>query len=158
MVKSLIRIALFLVVGILVYNYFFGTPEEKTQSKEVFKKTGQAVGAAWDAVKSEKDKFDAGKYNKVMSQLGDAYRSLRERAQDLDASVLNRLDQLEGQKMMIQTQIDRVEQEQKSLTATDGSGGKKVSEKDLAGHKEKLMRMMDQLVKDTDQLILDAEK
>ena len=33
MMRSLIKLGLILVVGILVYNYFFGTPEEKQQSK-----------------------------------------------------------------------------------------------------------------------------
>ena len=94
MIRFLIKIGLVLVIGILVYNRFFGDDQEKEQAKEVFKKTGDAVGSAWNLLKSEKQKFDAGKYDRVLDQLGGAYQTVRRSAKYLDENVLQRLDDL----------------------------------------------------------------
>ena len=61
--KSILKLALILVVGILIYNYFLGTDEEKQQSKEIFTEVRDLGKAAWGLLKSEKEKFDEGKYD-----------------------------------------------------------------------------------------------
>lgn len=165
---KLIKIALFLVAGILIYNYFFGTSEEKQQSKEVFKKTGDALGAAWNILKSEKQKFDAGKYDKVLGQLGDAYKSIRERAQYVDKKVLSRLDELEQRKAELQTQLDSIESEEQAAPPPSTSGKNRglrsnasdVSTKaaDQQQRKERLQRQLEELIRDTDGLLKQAQE
>ena len=157
MIKSLIRIGLLLVVGILAYNYFFGTTEEKAQSKEVFKKTGDAVKSAWNVLKAEKSKFDAGKYDKVMSKLGDAYRSLRSQAGKLDAGVIRKLDELEQRKRALEPEIQALEQESKSDPYPSGSvQEREENARQQNERKRELLEKLDSLVKDTDRLLEEA--
>ena len=56
MIRSLLKLGLLLVAGILVYNYFFGPVEEKEQSKEIFGKVRDVGKDAWALLRTEKDK------------------------------------------------------------------------------------------------------
>lgn len=71
--RKLLSLAFTLIIGILVYNYFFGTPEEKKQSERVFKKTtafGKELGGEIkNLIKNEKERYDEGKYNKVIDKV-----------------------------------------------------------------------------------------
>ncbi len=161
MIKSLIKLGLLLVAGILVYNYFFGTKEEQTQSKEVFKKTGDAVGAAWNLLKSEKQKFDHGKYDKVLDQLGNAYRAVRDRAEYVDEKILKRLDDLERRKASLQKELDAIEAEDEAAPAPSSSknGNNQTSKAaDQDRRKEELQRSLDSLIRDTDNLLRQAQE
>lgn len=166
MLKNLIQLALFLVAGILIYNYFFGTNEEQEQSKEVFQKTGAAVKSAWNLLKTEKQKFDAGKYDGLLDQLGGAYREIRDRAQYVDEKVLRRLDDLEQRKSELEKELQGIEREDSLIQA---AGAKKAVSKSAAQEqadraaeqsrrKESLLREMDALMNDTDQLLREAQE
>lgn len=164
MIRSLIKLGLLLVAGILVYNYFFGTSEEKAQSKEVFKKTGDAVGAAWSLLKSEKQKFDTGKYDGVLDKLGDAYKAVRERAEYIDEKVIKRLDELERRKASLQKQLDTIEREEQAPPPPAPKKGAKADPTqaskaaDQARRKAELQRALDSLVRDTDNLLKEAQE
>lgn len=163
MIKSLIKLGLLLLAGILVYNYFFGTNEEQAQSKEVFKKTGDAVGAAWNLLKTEKQKFDHGKYDKVLDQLGNAYREVRERAKYVDEKVLRRLDDLEKRKADLQEELDAIEQNEPAPAPPGKKGGKAdtTQASKAAEHsrrKLELQKALDALIRDTDALLKQAQK
>ncbi|MCC6280063.1 MAG: hypothetical protein IT262_05670 [Saprospiraceae bacterium] len=166
--STLIKLGLFLLVGILVYNRFFGTNEEQQQSKEVFKKTGDALGAAWNMLKSEKQKFDGGKYDKVLDQLGSAYRAVRSRAQYVDEKVLQRLDDLERRKASLEEQLDSIQDADAAPSPPPTKKGAKADAKaeqikagkaaDQQRRKEALQRELDELMKDTDQLLKEAQE
>lgn len=168
MIRSLIKLGLLVLAAILVYNYFFGTSEEKTQSREVFKKTGDALGAAWNIVKSEKQKFDSGKYDKVLDQLGNAYKAVRERAQYVDDKVIKRLDELERRKASLQQQLDSIQSGDQSLLETAPPSNKKgvkatdstqsAKAADQERRKEALQRELDSLIRDTDALLKQAQE
>lgn len=167
MIRFLIKIAVVLVIGILVYNRFFGTDTEKEQSKEIFKKTGDALGATWDLLKSEKQKFDAGKYDRVLDQLGSAYQTVRSGAKYLDENVLQRLDDLERRKADLQEQLDTIEAGERALRDTPPATTKKgqkpatntaAQEADQQRRKEALQRSMDSLVRDTEVLLRQAQQ
>ena len=53
MLRFIISTAFFLVIGLLSYNYFFGTAEEKEQAQEIFSKGAEVVGAGAGLLKSE---------------------------------------------------------------------------------------------------------
>lgn len=170
--KSLIQLAFILIVGILVYNYFYGTHEEKEQSQEVFKKTGQTVVGAWNLLKAEKAKFDAGKYDNALDKVGTAYRAIRERAQYVDENVLRRLDELETRKRQIEGALEVVEQTERELQQdAPAPSGKQltmaerrqmaeaaVKTAEQLRRKEALLRSMDSLLRDTDALLKDAQQ
>ena len=150
--KSLLQFAVVLLVAILVYNYFYGTSEEKAQSKEVFVKSGQTVVAAWDLLKSEKAKFDAGKYDAALEKLGGAYRTIRQHAQHVDANLLRRLDELETRKRNIEGELQSIEQTDQELRET-GAARQPAAAAEQLQRKAELLRSMESLVRDTDALL-----
>jgi len=83
MIRKIISTAVVLVIGLLVYNYFFGTPEEREQSKEIFGKGAEVVGAGTDLLKAEYQKFKDGKYDKALEKIGDLLSNIKEKGGDL---------------------------------------------------------------------------
>ncbi|MCB0580193.1 MAG: hypothetical protein KDD10_12900 [Phaeodactylibacter sp.] len=84
MLRSLIKLGLFLVAGILVYNYFFGTAEEKAQSKQIFTEIKDVTKSAVGLLKSEKKKFDEGKYDDAVDKIGGLIDNLKGKAEQLE--------------------------------------------------------------------------
>lgn len=121
MIKFLIKIGLLAVVGVLTYNYFFGTAAEKQQSANVFgmvKDLGSSIG---DLVKSETEKFDQGKYDQVLSKVTSAFDALKSQDSQTGGGMSNELAQLEGEKSALQSLLAQ---------ATKG-GAEKVSKQDV---------------------------
>jgi vacuolar-type H+-ATPase subunit I/STV1 len=83
MIRKVISTLIVLVIGLLVYNYFFGTPEEKDQAKEIFGKGAEVVGAGADLLKGEYQKFKDGKYDKALDNIGDLLSNLKEKGGEL---------------------------------------------------------------------------
>ena len=96
--RKLIGLALLVIAGIVVYNYYFGSPEEKMESRKIFNQVKDISRSISDVVKSEKDKIEEGKYDKVFDQLGSLYQSLRKGANELDRNVMDKLDEFESRK------------------------------------------------------------
>jgi cytochrome c556 len=141
MFGSLIRLALFLILGVLVYNYFFGTPTEKAASDNVFKQARGVVGSVTDLVKSEKEKYEAGKYNQAIDRINSTIGMLKGKAQDIkDSGALEKLSALEQKRAALQQRIER------SKTAFGG--------KDTAAIKASYQ----DLVRETDKMIQNMEK
>jgi hypothetical protein len=170
MIRSLLKIGLLLVAGILVYNYFLGTDEEKQQSKKIFGQLKGVAGSAVELVKSEREKFDAGKYDKALDKIGGVYQGLRSKAQFLDEKVLSRLDDLEKRKAGLEKELNQLEQDDtapapspapaKKGIKRDAKSEEATSAKaaDLQKRKADLQRELDKLGKETDNLVNDAEK
>jgi hypothetical protein len=159
MLKNLIQLALLLIAGILIYNYFLGDADEKAQSKAVFQQTGKTVRSAWELLKAEKQKFDAGKYDRLLDQLGSAYHEVRDRAKSLDENVLRRLDNLEQRKRELETELEGIEREDSLIQS--GSGNSKADPTRIsnqATRKEQLLKEFDSLLSDTEKLLKEAEQ
>jgi hypothetical protein len=167
MFQSLIKLALVLLVCILVYNYFFGTNEEKAQSQLVFGKARELVVAGANVLKGEKQKFDAGKYDKVMDQLDAAYKAIRNNSKYLDTKVVQQLDDLEKRKAALQDDLDQIQQQDNKPEPVQPKKGLKRDPKeieqtsgkaaDLQQQKEQLQQEMAKLLRDSDRLIQDAQ-
>jgi hypothetical protein len=170
MVRSLLKLGLLLVAGILIYNFFLGTDEEKEQSRKIFGQLKGVAGSAVELVKSEREKFDHGKYDKALDKIGGVYQGLRSKAQFLDDKVLSRLDDLEKRKSGLEKELKQLEQDDtqtetapvpakkalKKDTKTDELNASKAA--DLQKRKADLQKQMDKLAKETDTLVNDAEK
>ncbi|MEL6972699.1 MAG: hypothetical protein AAFZ63_16910 [Bacteroidota bacterium] len=149
MIRSLLKLGLILVVGILGYNYFFGTAEEKAQSKEIFGKVRDVGKDAWALLKTEKDKFEEGKYNGAVEKVGDSVEGLGEllgkltkTASDLnDSGALDQLSELQAKQQELQAQI-----EAETPESYDDAEQERVTGEvqDLIRQTEDLMRSMDQ--------------
>lgn len=167
MIRSLLKIAALIIVGILIYNYFFGTDTEKENSRKVFGQVRDVVVSVGQLVKSEKEKFDSGKYDAALEKLGSAYKAVRERAQHLDASMLRRLNELEQRKADMRLKLDTIEQLDAQTNAAPPPSGKKnlkaekaKAEKaaDQQRRKEELQRELELLLKDSDELLKKAQE
>jgi hypothetical protein len=168
MIRSLLKLAALLVAGILIYNYLFGTNEEKENSRRVFGQLRGVVVSVADLVKSEKNKFDAGKYDAALDQLGGAYRAIREQAQHVDGKVLERLGELEERKAHLEEKLHNVEAGDEAAAAPvpkkNGKNDPKAEQQkaakvaDQLRRKEMLLQELDQLVRDSDALLQSAQQ
>ena len=169
MIRLVLKVGALLVAGILIYNFFFGTNAEKDQSRKIFGQVKDVVVSVGQLVKSEKTKFDAGKYDAALEKLGSAYQVIRKQAQHLDASFMQRLDALEQRKASLQSEIDSIEQGDQALTETpapkkgakaDPKAEKAKTQKaaDQKRRKEELQRELDQLFKDSETLLQQAQE
>lgn len=77
MIRFIITTTFFLVIGLLSYNYFFGTAEEKEQAQEIFSKGAEVVGAGADLLKSEYQKYEEGKYDEALDNINNLLSKLK---------------------------------------------------------------------------------
>lgn len=82
MIKSILKVGLLLVVGILGYNYFLGSPEEKAQSKEILNKAADVGKAGVGLLKEEIGKFKSGKYDDALDKVGNALNATKEKVKE----------------------------------------------------------------------------
>ena len=152
MLRSLIKLAIFLVAGILVYNYFFGTPEEKAQSKEVFSDIKDLTKSAVGLLKSEKQKFDDGKYDDAVDKIGGLIENLKGKAEQLEDNrdLLDQITELQQKKNSLETKLGSpgVESygEEGQRVVTDSAQRREIEEdwKELVNKTEQVMQDMEQ--------------
>lgn len=152
--RYLIRLGLFLIVAIVVYNYFFGTPEEKATSKAIFHQVRDLSAASWALLKSEKAKLAAGKYDTAIDKLDGLYRDLRSRAREAqDNRLLEKVQELENQRQELELRQQQLEAAKESLGARpqQRSGRSQAEE-------EALRRDLQSLLQDTEQLMNEIEQ
>lgn len=107
MIRSLLKLGALLVVGILVYNYFFGTVEEKAQSKKVFTEVVDLGKSAWNLLKTEKAKLDDGKYDGALDKISGLIDNLKRKAKTIEDNkeILDQIRDLEIKKEKIEDQL-----------------------------------------------------
>lgn len=153
MIRSLIKLGLFLVAGILVYNYFFGTPEEKAQSKEVFSNVKNLTKSAVDLLRTEKSKFDEGKYDDAVDKISGVIDDLKGKAEKLDDNreLLGQIAELESKQRQLSQRV-REENIPKSYDNT-----REHPKMDSSSQRE-IENDWDDLVRKTERLIEDMER
>jgi len=77
MIGKLIKWGLIIIIAVLAYNYFFGTEEEREQSKSIFKQTKEVGVAVVDFVKDETEKVKDGKYDDVIDNISGFLEELK---------------------------------------------------------------------------------
>jgi hypothetical protein len=158
-----------LVVCILVYNFFLGSNEEQEQSRKIFGEVRNVMVSVGQLVKSERNKFDAGKYDAALDKLGGAYKAIRDRAEYLDEKVIKRLDDLEQRKAKLDQDLNSIQQGDQTGTQAptpkkglkrDANAEAQQSAKaaDQARRKAELQAEMDQLLEDSAKLLQEAQK
>lgn len=165
MFRSLFKVALMALAAILVYNYFWGTDEEQEQSRKVFGQLRGVVESVSEIVVSEKAKFDAGKYDRALEQLGDTYKTVRQHTQHVDGKIIQRLDELEARKSALQTELDAIEQLEKSVPAPPPGKSSvrkdktsQADESERARRRELIRQKLETLLRDSDSMLREAEQ
>lgn len=117
--KSLLKLLVGVVIGVLIYNYFFGTPEEKATSKEIFSEVRDLGKATWGLLKSEKQKFDEGKYDEAVDKVGGLLSTLRSKAKTSeDDNAVAELERLERRRLELEKEIAELDRLNKSGKTT----------------------------------------
>ena len=143
MIRSLLKLLFILIIGVLVYNYFLGTPEEKENAKHIFSEVKDVAVGVKDLVKAEKKKFDAGKYDKAVDKIGDLLKKLKRKAKDIDEKYIDRISDLEKKKNELKDAISDYNVEDDNLGEA---------------RKDSMVNELDQLLKDAESLVGDMEK
>jgi len=123
MIKSLIKVGLLLVVGILGYNYFLGSPEEKANSKKIIndvKDVGKSVGSV---IKSEAEKFQEGKMDRMLAKMKSVMSDVEAKAAD-KPELKQQLSDLMNDQKSLQEKIDDIQSED-NTTKVDRKAVKK---------------------------------
>ena len=150
MIRSLLKLGLVAVVCIVIYNRFFGTDVEKDQSKRIFKGVGNVFTEVRSLVLTERDKFDAGKYDAGLDKLQGILQNLKNHASDnKDIDLQNQIVQLEKRKIMLENQVNTTEiaQSNKTDTGYQKGGDKHKKYTDMAKQMESLTNDIQKLVK-----------
>ena len=144
MIKNLLKLGALLVMGILIYNYFLGTPDEKATSKRIFGEMKDVGAATLDLLKSEKQKFNEGKYDEALDKVKSLFSNMREKADGLsDSDLANRVKDLELKREKIQSRIKEAEK-----------AGNALSEEE----KQDLKKAFDEMMEETAKEMNDLEK
>jgi len=154
MIRTVIKFGVLLVVGIVAYNFFLGTPEEKEKAQNTIskaKQAGKVIGGALldlgkDGVallKEEREKFRDGKYDKAVDEVGGLISDIKNKVEGVGGEMLDRVNDLEKQKDAISEQLDKVKE----------SSGEMSEEQ-----KDKLNKQFDELTEKTGEVLKDLEK
>lgn len=115
MIKTILKFLAILVIGILVYNTLYGTEEEKAASKKIVKEGKEVFIAIKDLLKSEKKKYDAGKYDDALVKIENAFDNLKEKARAInDSELLDKIAELDKERRRIQEKLDDAKAENES--------------------------------------------
>ncbi len=154
MIKSLLKLGVLLVIGVVGYNSFFGTAEEKAEAKELRQKAGkvlkQAGGALLDLgkdgvaiLKKERSKFREGKYDQAVEKVSGLISNIKDKVEGTGGELLDQVKDLEKQRDAITKTLE------KAKDATDGMSdeAKETLTKDFENLTDKTEEVLKQLEK-----------
>lgn len=144
MIRSLLKLAAFLIIGILVYNYFLGTPTEQQTAKKIFGDIKEVGVAVADLVRAEKEKFDAGKYDQALDKLGSIYQNLRDRGTQLSQEQKRRIEDLENQREELERSVRQTGIDLKDESFSEEE--RTVKTREVNSELERLLRETENLV------------
>lgn len=152
MINTLLKLLLILVACLLIYNYFMGDAEEKRNARKIVGEMQDVALAVKDLLRSEKEKFDAGKYDKAVDKIGNLIGELRQNTSDLDSDYLDRIERLEQKRRDLEAKLSDYEQDVEKIQGLGdeftSKGGPDTSQ---------IKSDMENLLLETDELLRDME-
>lgn len=131
--KKLIAAVLCLAVGIVAYNYFWGTEEEQKNSRQIIGQVKVLTNSVSTLLSSEKAKYDEGKYDEAISKLKTAFETLKEKANAMGETgkdVLDQVDALQQRERELEEELAALRMEgevpdkgERMMKASPGSEG-----------------------------------
>ena len=149
MIRSLIRLALLVIIGIVAYNFFMGSSTEKDGAKQVVKEFKDVGVAVKDLLKSEKSKFEGGKYNEVLDNIGGVFSNLKSKAKDIDEKYIDRIANLDQKRKDLEERLESPE--------VDPSKSGSVAQVNNTSEQKKLKLDLKKLMDDTNALIQEMD-
>lgn len=159
MIRSLLKLIIIMVLGILVYNLFLGDTTEKENAKKVFSEIKEAGVAVKDLLKSEKKKFDEGKYDDALDKVGNAFDKLKRRAKDIDEKYVDQIAELDDTRQDLERRLKALSAEEEEMPESyDDNSTFAKTEKKLDKERKELTSELDKLVARMDKVVADMEK
>jgi len=149
MIRFLFKLVLSLVVLLLVYNYFLGTPEEKSTSKKIFGEVIHLGKSSWDLLRVEKQKLRDGKYDVAMDKVSQLLNGLEDAVkQSGDPKISDQFQDLTNKKNQL-LQLEEASTNLKNTSEADA----KLTEKE----KSERLRLLKSLLSETELLMNQLE-
>jgi len=149
MIRFLFKLVLSLVVLLLVYNYFLGTPEEKSTSKKIFGEVIHLGKSSWDLLRVEKQKLRDGKYDVAMDKVSQLLNGLENAVkQSGDPKINDQFQDLTNKKNQL-LQLEEASTNLKNTSEADA----KLTEKE----KSERLRLLKSLLSETELLMNQLE-
>ncbi len=141
MIRSALKLLAILVIGILIYNLFLGTDEEKQGAKKIVGEMKDVGVAVKDLLKAEKEKFDKGKYDKAIDKIGNMLSGLKRNAKEFDERYVQRIEELERKRKALKEELDQI-------SDTTGAGGETSETKAIKKDSKELMQELESLMQE----------
>jgi len=116
MIKTILKLAILLVAGVLIYNYFLGSPDEKAASQKVFNEIKDVGSAVTDFVKDEHQRIKDGKYDKVIGKVDDALTNIEAHVKNMDPEAIAEYKELKRESAVLEKEIEQVDEEDTELS------------------------------------------
>jgi hypothetical protein len=84
MIKKLIILAIFAVVAIVAYNYYYGTDSEQASAENIVKQTKTLGKSVSSLLSDQKEAYDAGKYDEIVDNVRGVYDQVADYMSTLD--------------------------------------------------------------------------
>ena len=84
MIKKLIILAVFAVIAIVAYNYYYGSASEQASADKIVQQTKKLGKSVSGLLKDEKEAYDAGKYDEIVEHVRDVYDQVADYISTLD--------------------------------------------------------------------------
>ena len=141
MIRSALKLLAILVVGILIYNLFLGTDEEKQGAKKIVGEVKDVGVAVKELLKAEKEKFDKGKYDRAVEKIGSMLSNLQRNAKEFDENYVQRIEELERKRKALKENLDE-------MSDTTGAGGETCETRAIKEYFKELMQELESLMKE----------
>lgn len=109
MIGRILKLGVLLLIGIVSYNYFFGTPQEKAKSKEIIDKVSDIGKAGVGLIQEEYDKFKSGKYDDALDKIGSALSSAKDKIEDKGGKLMTQISEWQDRKKKWEEEKSRLE-------------------------------------------------
>jgi len=110
MIGKIIKLGILVVIGLVGYNYFLGTPEEKEKSKEIIGKVTDIGKAGVGLIKEEVAKFKDGKYDRALEKIQSGLSTAKEQLQDKGGKLMDSIESWESKKDAWSKERDRLKE------------------------------------------------
>ncbi len=135
MIKRLLSLAAMLIIGLLVYNTFFGTEEDRESVEKV-------TSGFKELFQSTKDKYKSGEYDEAIDKIGDIFNQLKDKANDLNS------DEFKGELSELQQKKERLEELLRELETKENTPTRSLVPENLNKNKEQIQQELEELQKD----------
>jgi hypothetical protein len=108
--KRLLSLAAMLIIGLLIYNTFFGTEQDRESVEKV-------TSGFKELFQSTQDKYKNGEYDEAIDKIGDIFNQLKNKAGELQDSDFNEsISALEQKKQRLEELLKELETKENTPT------------------------------------------